>query len=98
MIISALRIAVHSVHLGLLRTASLLIPVPRRSEWLREWRTELWYVMRECSSEFTTSPRPMREAVAFCLGAYQDAFCLRKRSWQKHPPFSAAWGALLYAC
>lgn len=92
MIISALRIAVHSVHLGLLRTASLLIPVPRRSEWLREWRTELWYVMRECSSEFTTSPRPMREAVAFCLGAYQDAFCLRKRSWQKHPPFSAAWG------
>ncbi len=81
-----------SVHLGLLRSASLLIPAPRRSEWLREWRTELWYVLRECSSEFTSSPRPVREATAFCLGAYQDAFCLRKRWWQEHPPLSAAWG------
>ena len=38
--------AVRRMHLGLLWGASLLVPGSKRSEWSREWRTELWYVLR----------------------------------------------------
>ena len=63
--------AVRRMHLGLLWGASLLVPRSKRSEWSREWRTELWYVHRECSSATSLSPtfRSVIEATAFCLGA-----------------------------
>ncbi len=50
---------------SIVRVASFLAPSCRRSEWLREWRSELWYV-------------PRREAVPFVLGAFQDALWLRR--------------------
>ena len=51
----------------ILRVASLLAPGARRAEWLQEWQSELWYI-----------PRP--EATSFCLGAFQDAFWLRRNN------------------
>lgn len=80
--------AVRRMHLGLLWGASLLVPGSERSEWSREWRTELWYVLRECFSATRLSPksRSVREATAFCMGAYQDAIWLRQRAWQEQQP------------
>ena len=85
---SPLEIVVRRMHLGLLWSASLLVPTGMRSEWWREWCAELWYVLRECSSKTSASPRSIREATRFCMGAYQDAFWLRKRSRQNHPLFA----------
>jgi hypothetical protein len=90
---SALQIAVRNIHLGLLWGASLFVPTWRRSEWSQEWRAELWYVLRECSCESSARRRPIREATAFCLGAYQDAICLRKGSWRVHPPLAKLHGS-----
>lgn len=50
-----------------LRAASLLAPGDQRSEWLREWRSELWYV-------------PRNGATRFCLGAFRDALWLRRNN------------------
>ena len=55
----------HRLHLALLRGAALLVPSSERAEWLAEWRAELWYVGR-------------RRRTAFCLGAFRDAFWLRR--------------------
>lgn len=91
--------AVRRMHFGLLCGASLLVPGSQRSEWSREWRTELWYVLRECFPATSLSPdfRSVREATAFCMGAYQDAIWLRRRSWQKQRPLSRVAGSA-YAC
>ena len=84
-----LEFALRIFHLSLLRGASLLVPRQRRSEWSQEWNAELWYVLRECSSATRAFRKPAREATAFCLGAYADAFCLRRQLWQKQSPFAA---------
>src|SRR6202035_4329218 len=34
----------------------MLVPRSKRSEWSREWRTELWYVRRECFSATSLNP------------------------------------------
>lgn len=71
--------------LGLLRSASLLVPGKQRAEWLREWHAELWHVRRECVSAGSGSLEAEREVTSFCLGALQDAFCLRRHSWHTEP-------------
>jgi hypothetical protein len=68
--------------------ASFLVPRRKHAEWSQEWRTELWYVLRECSSETSASPRSIREATRFCMGAYPDAIWLRKRLWQEQLLFA----------
>lgn len=83
MIPSPLQKAVRHMHLGLLWGASLLVPASIRAEWSKEWRTELWYVLRECCSQTSDHPRSIRQATAFCVGAYRDSFCLRRRSWHE---------------
>ena len=80
--------AVRRMHLGLLWGASLLVPGSKRSEWSREWRTELWYVLRECFSATNSDCRSVRKATAFCMGAYHDAIWLRQRSWQEEQPLA----------
>src|SRR5215467_7767681 len=50
---------------AIVRAASLLTPWDRRAEWVKEWRSELWYI-------------PRHEATRFCLGAFRDALCLRR--------------------
>jgi hypothetical protein len=48
-----------------LRVASLLVPSDQRAEWIEEWRSELWYI-------------PQCRATGFCMGAFRDAFWLRR--------------------
>lgn len=55
------------LHCGILRAASLLAPGDQRARWLQEWRSELWYV-------------PQGGATWFCLGAFRDAFWVRRNS------------------
>ncbi len=50
---------------AILRAAAWLAPADYRAAWLEEWRSELWYV-------------PPDEATRFCLGAFSDAFWLRR--------------------
>jgi hypothetical protein len=59
-------------HLAILRSAALLVPEPQRTDWLAEWRSELWHVRRD--------PRGV-SATAFCMGAFRDAFWL----WSNGP-------------
>jgi hypothetical protein len=56
-------------HLAILRSAALLAPEHQRAEWLAEWRSELWHAGHEPRATHVT---------AFCLGAFKDAFWLRR--------------------
>jgi hypothetical protein len=62
---------------SMLRVASMFLPHAQRAGWLEEWRSELWYVSHAetpgNSSFFTRE----RQATAFCLGAFHDAWYLR---------------------
>jgi hypothetical protein len=80
-------------NLGLLRLASLLVPGQHRAEWRREWRSELWHVRQACSSQSAFSWRGEREVAAFCLGAFQDAFCLRREVGLKKVPLATTKGS-----
>ena len=89
----------HALNLGLLRSASLLVPSAERAEWWCEWRAELWQARREYaySGEFSW---PSERAIAgFCLGAFKDALCLRqldRGTSAPHPLQSgSAWQCLL---
>lgn len=63
-----------TVHLAILRAAALLVPRHERAEWLAEWSSELWYVLAGGS----------RKATLFCLGAFPDAFWLRRNRATLH--------------
>ena len=60
------------LHPTMLSAASLLVPAVQRAEWLAEWRAELDYVTHE----------PTR----FCLGAFRDAFWLRRNNQTPNGP------------
>jgi hypothetical protein len=51
----------------ILRAASMLAPSEQRAEWVKGWRSELWYI-------------PRRGAARFCLGAFRDAIWVRRNS------------------
>ena len=55
------------LHYTILRAASLLAPWDQRAEWVKGWRSELWYI-------------PRRGATLFCLGAFRDALWLRRNN------------------
>jgi len=74
--------AIGLFHLGLLRAASAIAPGRRRTEWWREWRAELWHVRRVCAPDGCASWPGVCEVTAFCLGAFQDALCLRRQCRQ----------------
>lgn len=80
-------------HLGLLRGASLLVPGGERAEWLREWDAELWHVRHSCAPIDGVSWRAEREVTSFCLGAFQDAFCLRRQGSRADRPLTAPQGS-----
>jgi hypothetical protein len=48
------------------------VPETQRSDWLAEWRSELWHVRRDSHGQNVT---------AFCMGAFRDAFWL----WRDDP-------------
>ena len=85
----------HGVYLGLVGVASLLVPMRQRAEWFREWRSELWHVRQECASGGGPFVNVEREVASFCLGAFQDAFCLRQHLWQSSPPLPIRKGSAL---
>jgi hypothetical protein len=70
-------------HRILLRAAALLVPSPQRTEWLAEWRSELWYVERasnaDCGTDSIGNGR-----TAFCLGAFNDALCVSQLHSREH--------------
>jgi hypothetical protein len=63
---------------GLLHCASLFVPTELRDEWRREWIAELWHVSQSCVSTGRVSLNAQRAVAAFCLGAIQDALCVRQ--------------------
>jgi hypothetical protein len=77
---------------GMLRFASLLVPAEQRSEWFREWRGELWHVRQACAYASRGSWRGESEVTAFCLGAFQDAFCMRRAGRQPGALFAGMDG------
>ncbi len=80
-------------NLVLLRLASLLVPGQHRREWWREWRSELWHVRQACTPQSAPLWNGEREVAAFCLGAFQDAHCLRREVGRKKIPFATTKGA-----
>lgn len=73
------------VHDWMLRAASLLTPAAERADWLKQWRSELFYVSR-------------RRATAFCLGAFRDAVWVRRNTsaGQRGVHLQSAWSCLAF--
>ena len=84
---------------GLLAGAWLFVPGGQRAEWWREWRAELWQARNEYAYDSRFSLSSERAVASFCLGAYQDAFCLRRLEQRTRTPhsirFGAAWQCIL---
>jgi len=78
---------------GTLRAASLLVPSPQRSDWRREWHSELWHVRHTLCEGGALSWSAQRELKAFCLGSLQDAWCLHRESRPAHQPEPRISGA-----
>jgi len=58
-------------HRAILRIAAVLVPETQRPDWLGEWRSELWHIRRDPHGQ-------NRNITAFCMGAFRDAFWLRR--------------------
>jgi hypothetical protein len=80
------------VYFGLLRCASLLVPRGERAEWSREWRGELFHVRQACAPTGCSGWRGEGEVTQFCLGAFQDALCLRRAGREPRQRFAAMEG------
>jgi len=85
--------ALHLIDLALLRLASLLVPACRRTEWWREWRSELWHVRQACTPSHGILWTAEEEVALFCLGAFQDALCLRGQLGRKPIPHATTMGS-----
>ena len=72
---------------SLLWCAGLFVPSSRRAIWLEEWRSELWYVYRVGLTKNVSVFEQERLATIFCLGAFEDARCLRRE--REAPPVSS---------
>jgi MacB-like periplasmic core domain len=88
-----------ALDLGLLAGAWLLVPGDEHAEWWREWRAELWQARSENACEGRVSWASELTLISFCLGAYQDAVCLRRLARNTRPAhrvsFGAAWQCIL---
>ncbi|RZU40050.1 hypothetical protein [Edaphobacter modestus] len=72
---------------AMLRCAGFLVPCDQRNVWLQEWRSELWYVSRADSQEPDSVLASEKRAANFCMGAFQDAWYLRRDSRPAPQPF-----------
>ena len=68
---------------GILRGALLLVPAGQRREWMADWRSELWYI-------------PGRERTPFCLGAFRDAWWLRRNQSTRAAFLESPGGCLAF--
>ena len=73
---SAWRLLLRAAGRAVLNSAALLIPTTHRTEWLMEWRGELWQV--EHATAARNACRSARQCFLFCLGAVPDAIELRR--------------------
>jgi len=80
-------------HLGVLLGASLLVPSGVRAEWWREWHAELWHVRQACAQNGGAPWQVEWDVTAFCLGAFQDALCVRRQRPQRHTSLAASQGS-----
>jgi hypothetical protein len=62
---------------AILWLASWFVPGKKRTEWLAEWRSELWHVCQICHQR-----RNEHEVTSFCLGAFKDALWMRRQHIQ----------------
>ena len=76
----------------LLWAASLLVPRTEREEWQREWRGELWHVRAACATTGGPGGKNQDQVTAFCLGAFQDALCLRRAGRTARPRLAGMEG------
>jgi len=92
----AMAAALNGVHFALLGGASVLVPRSQRREWRREWRAELWHARQMRRPGGVLCVMGEQEIAAFCLGAFQDALCLRgERTEEKAPRRNSAAQCLL---
>lgn len=64
---------------SILKMAAFLVPQNARVEWLEEWRAELWHVWHICNqNDGPAALHRKEESIAFALGAFKDAFWLRR--------------------
>jgi hypothetical protein len=80
---------------ALLCGASRLVPGDMRAEWMREWRAELWHVRQERAPMDQLSWQAEREIALFCIGAFQDAFCLGRQRWKLSMPSLTMQGSAM---
>lgn len=73
-----------TVERGILRCAAWLVPAEERSDWLAEWTAELWYARNSGGG-----------ATLFALGAFRDAYWLRRN---RPRTLHAAWLASPAVC
>lgn len=88
--------AYRGAYLLALRCASWMTPGRERAEWLKEWASELWYVVNEAEGP---SLQAHRQTSAFVYGAFQDAFWLgleaRRQEKRRRKAFSSPAHCLL---
>ena len=87
----------HTLQRGMLLCASVLAPQALRADWRREWQSELWHIRHACASSGSRSWRDERAASVFCLGAFQDALCLRRHASQARPPLARGRGTVSHS-
>lgn len=65
------------VHRAILGAAALLVPRSERKEWLTEWESELWCLLKghHCNVRFSRL-----YAFRFCLGSFKDAIWMRRNN------------------
>jgi len=80
---------------GLLYCASYLVPERQRTEWRLEWESELWHARQSNRACSTISWQSEREIARFCMGAFQDAACLRRFWWQSRPRSAPLHGSAM---
>jgi hypothetical protein len=81
-----LTLGFRAFHHAQLRVASLRVPALERSEWLREWRSELWYARRELSATAAFRWSAEKELTAFCAGSFADSMSVRNHAPRVREP------------
>jgi len=79
------------VYTVMLLCAAVRVPWRERGEWLREWRGELWHVREACAGREGLDG--VREVLAFCWGAFEDARSLRRALLPGRIPLATTKGS-----
>jgi hypothetical protein len=78
-----------------LRAAGLLVQGNQRINWLREWDAEVWHIRHSCVTAESLAWKTRLRSTQFCLGAFQDALCLRRIRRPGQAPLASMRGTAL---